>query len=187
MSLSSLSGEKPVGKSVEDEAAMTAEKLLSCLKALGIGFTLYKHRAVFSVGEAKDVDEAIPGAHTRNLFVRDKKERMFLITLMAHTKIDMKKLAELLGVGRLSFGSPERLVKYLGVTPGSVTPFSIVNDRGHQVTLVLDKEMMDNDIVNYHPLVNTMTVGLTPSDLLKFLENCGCVPQIMDLQAASGE
>lgn len=187
MSLSSLSEEKFGEKPVENIAPVTAEGLLAHFEELKIEFTLYKHRAVFSVEDADDVDREIKGAHTRNLFVRDKKERMFLITLMAHTKIDMKKLAELLNVGRLSFGSPERLMKYLGVAPGSVTPFSIINDKDHQVTLVLDKEMMGHEIVNYHPLINTMTVGLTPADLLKFLENCGCKPQIMDLSKATGE
>lgn len=173
-------------KSAENVPALP-EDLLEKLKALSIGFSLYHHRAVFSVGEADDVDAEIPGAHTRNLFVRDKKENMFLVTLLAHTKIDLRKLAALIGSGRLSFGSPDRLMTYLGVTPGSVTPFSIMNDIENKVTLILDAEMMKQPIVNYHPLVNTMTVGLTPGDLLKFLETTGHTPQIIDLSSASGE
>lgn len=163
------------------------DELIEKLKQLGIGFKLHEHRAVFSVGEADDVDAQIPGAHTRNLFVRDKKENMFLVTLLAHTKIDLTKLAELIGAGRLSFGSPDRLMKYLGVSPGSVTPFSIMNDRENKVSLILDAEMMTHDIVNYHPLINTMTIGLSPADLLKFLETTGHQPQIIDLTPASGE
>ncbi len=183
MSLSSFSVEKPV----ENIDPVSADQLLGRLKGLGIEYILYEHQALFRVEDASDIERGMTGAHTRNLFVRDKKERMFLITLMADTKIDMKKLADLLKAGRLSFGSPERLFKYLGVTPGSVTPFAMVNDKDHKVTLILDQEMMKYDIVNYHPLINTMTVGLSPADLRKFLENCGCVPQVMDLSAASGE
>lgn len=163
------------------------EELLSRLKLLDINYSLYHHQAVFSVGEADDIDAEIPGAHTRNLFIRDKKENMFLVTLLAHRKIDLGKLASLIGAGRLSFGSPERLMNYLGVMPGSVTPFSIINDIENKVTLILDAEMMKQKIVNYHPLVNTMTVGLTPSDLLKFLETTKHQPQIIDLSTAGGE
>ena len=170
----------------ENVPALPGE-LLDRLKELGIGFSLYHHRAVFSVGESDDVDADIPGAHTRNLFLRDKKENIFLVTLLAHTKIDLAKLASLIGAGRLSFGSPERLMKYLGVTPGSVTPFSIMNDVEGKVTLILDAEMMKKEIVNYHPLINTMTVGLAPNDLLKFLETTGHQPQIIDLSLANGE
>lgn len=176
-----------VDKTPENRFPATPEDLLALLKAQGIDFTLYNHEAVFSVAESEKVDMAIPGAHTRNLFVRDKKENMFLVTLMSDTKIDLGLLAPLIGAGRLSFGSPDRLMKYLGVTPGSVTPFSIMNDKDHKVTLVLDQEMMKKDIVNYHPLLNTMTVGLTPADLLKFLENTGRAPQIIDLTPAHGE
>lgn len=165
----------------------TPKELLEKLENLGIDFALHHHRAVFSVGEADDVDAAIPGAHTRNLFVRDKKENMFLITLLAHTKIDLVRLAFLLGAGRLSFGSPDRLMKYLGVTPGSVTPFSVMNDHDKKVTLILDAEMMREKIVNYHPLINTMTIGLTPGALLNFLETTGHKPQIIDLTPASGD
>lgn len=171
----------------EKAGPITPDQLLASLNAQNIDFELHRHRAVFSVAESEDLDAAIPGAHTRNLFVRDKRENMFLITLLSDTKIDLSKLADLIGAGRLSFGSPDRLMKYLGVTPGSVTPFSIMNDRDHKVTLVLDAEMMTKDIVNYHPLINTMTVGLSPASLMKFLENCRVTPQIIDLSPAHGE
>ena len=174
-------------EAVNNYEPVTPEGLIELLKELGIGFELHHHRAVFSVGEADEVDAAIPGAHTRNLFVRDKKGNMFLITLLAHTKIDLNKLAILLDMGRISFGSPERLMQYLGVTPGSVTPFSIINDTDKKVTLVLDGEMMSHDRINFHPLINTMTVGLSPADLLKFLEHINVSPRVMDLTPASGE
>lgn len=167
------------------EKPLSPEALLKMLSDMGILYNLYHHRAVFSVGEADDVDADIGGTHTRNLFVRDKKENMFLVTLLAHRKIDLAKLAELIGAGRLSFGSPDRLMTYLGVTPGSVTPFSIINDQDRKVSLILDQEMMESDIVNYHPLINTMTVGLSPKDLSIFLERMSHVPQIIDLTAAT--
>ena len=174
-----------VDKSVENIPA-TPEALLARLESLDINFELHKHRAVFSVAEADEIDRSIAGAHTRNLFVRDKKENMFLITLLADTRIDLGKLAPLIGAGRLSFGSPERLMKNLGVSPGSVTPFAMINDRAHKVTLILDKEMMESDIVNYHPLINTMTVSLTPDELMTFLNDCNCKPKTMDLTPARG-
>ncbi len=171
-------------KSVDNSHPVTPDELLALLEELEIPFTLHKHRAVFSVSESEDLDARIPGAHTRNLFLRDKKGNMFLVTLLAHTKIDLNALAPVIEAGRLSFGSPERLMAYLGVTPGSVTPFSIINDRERKVTLVLDREMMKKEIVNYHPLINTMTVGLAPEGLLQFLEKTGRVPQITDLTPA---
>ena len=169
------------------DETISPERFLEILERMGLTYTLHHHRAVFSVSESSDIDAEIPGAHTRNLFLRDKKENMFLLTLMAHTKIDLNLLPSLLGSGRLSFGSPDRLKKYLGITPGSVTPFAVVNNEKHAVKLILDKEMMEKDIVNFHPLINTMTVGLTPDALLKFLANIGCPFQIMDLAPATKE
>ncbi len=177
----------PVDQPAKDGGYATPAALLGRLQALSIDFRLYEHEAVFSVSESEKLDAGMPGVHTRNLFVRDKRENMFLVTLKSDTKIDLSKLAALIGAGRLSFGSPDRLMKYLGVTPGSVTPFAIMNDRGHKVTLVLDRDMMGADLVNYHPLINTMTVGLAPSGLLKFLETVNVTPQIIDLSPAHGE
>lgn len=114
--------------------------LLDRLKASGIEFAHYRHDPVFTVEAANDVSDHIPGLHTRNLFLRDKKGRMFLVTLQHDTPVDLKKLSDLLGAGRFSFGSPERLWKFLGVRPGSVTPLSILNDAGKEVQLILEKK-----------------------------------------------
>lgn len=159
--------------------------LMERLAALDIPFTLYEHKAVFTVEESQEIDGLIPGCHTRNLFIRDKKGTMFLVTLRHDTRVDLNKLSTLLGCGRVSFGSPDRLWTYLGVRPGSVTPFAIVNDVGRDVTLVLEEGMMQEDIVNYHPLVNTMTIGLTPDKLLEFFSKINVVPRIIDLSAAA--
>jgi Ala-tRNA(Pro) deacylase len=118
------------------------------------------------------------------MFLKDKKGAMFLVTLRHDTMIDLKKLSDVLEAGRFSFGSPERLWENLGVRPGSVTPFAIVNDTQKAVTLVLEAGMMDEEIVNYHPLVNTMTVGLTPQHLLDYMRSIGVNPRIVDLSAA---
>lgn len=164
---------------------MPAEALLAVLGGLGISYHLYRHQPVFTVAESLDIERDIPGAHCRNLFVRDKKETMFLVVAQNETPIDLKKLSGLLGCGRLSFGSAGRLWEYLGVRPGSVCPFAIINDKDKAVTIVLDKAMMMNDIVNYHPMENHMTIGLTPDDLVKFIRHAGHEPLILDLAPAA--
>ena len=164
-----------------------AQNLLDYLTNLHISYQLYHHEAVFTVEEAHKIDREIPGTHTRNMFLRDKKERMFLVTLRHDTLIDLKKLSDLLGCGRFSFGSPERLWTYLGVKPGSVTPLSILNDTNHEVQLILEKGMMEADLVNFHPLDNSMTVGMHPSELMTILEKQGITPQIIDLSPAAPE
>ena len=162
-----------------------SQNLLDFMTNLGISYELHTHAPVFTVAESHKIDAAIPGTHTRNLFLRDKKETMFLVTLRHDTPIDLKKLSDVLGAGRLSFGSPERLWTYLGVKPGSVTPLSILNDMDRKVRLILEKGMMDSELVNFHPLDNSMTVGMHPSELMTILEKQAIKPQIMDLSAAA--
>lgn len=162
-----------------------AQNLLDFMTNLQVSYQLYNHAPVFTVEESHKIDAEIPGTHTRNLFLRDKKETMFLVTLRHDTPIDLKKLSDLLGTGRFSFGSPDRLWTYLGVKPGSVTPLSILNDTGKKVQLILEKGMMDTDLVNFHPLDNAMTVGMSPSELMTILEKEGIKPQIMDLSPAA--
>src|SRR5690606_18792615 len=116
----------------------------------------YEHRAVFTVAESTALERDMPGVHCRNLFLRDKKQKMFLVVAAHETAIDLKKLPALIGADRLSFGSADRLWAYLGVRPGSVCPYAIINDKDRAVTVILDAAMMAGAIVNYHPLVNTM-------------------------------
>ena len=157
---------------------------MDVLRGLKIDFTLCHHEAVFTVAESEAVDKQIEGTHCRNLFLRDKKKNNFLLVLQNATDVDIKKLPDVIGSDRLSFGSAERLWEYLGVRPGSVCPYAIVNDTAHQVKILLDKSMMETDIVNYHPLLNTMTIGVKPSDLIKFIESTGHIPHIVDLTPA---
>ncbi|MFN3826168.1 MAG: prolyl-tRNA synthetase associated domain-containing protein [Micavibrio sp.] len=161
-----------------------AAALLALFEERGITYRLYHHEPVFTVEESLEIERDMPGAHCRNLFVRDKKGTMFLVVARNETKVDMKKLADLLGCGRLSFGSPERLWSYLGVRPGSVCPFAIINDKEKAVQIVLDQSMMAYDIVNYHPMENHMTVGLSPDDLLAYIRYTDHEPRILDLSSA---
>jgi Ala-tRNA(Pro) deacylase len=143
---------------------------------------------VFTVAESRAIKEAIPGGHSKNLFLKDKKGRLFLVVAEAETRIDLKRLHEPLGAsGRLSFGSAELLGEVLGVEPGSVTPFGLVNDRERRVSLVLDEALMRYEPVNFHPLVNSATIGVSRADLLRFLEATGHVPRIMRLPEPAPE
>ncbi len=163
------------------------ESLMTQLKEMGIKFELHHHEAVYTVAESEKVDAQIPGTHCRNLFLRDKKKKNYLLVLSVETKVDMKKLPDVIGSSRLSFGSDDRLWQYLGVRSGSVCPFAIMNDTEHQVKILLDKAMLEGDRVNYHPLLNTMTVGVHPNELIKFIESTGHEAHIVDLSPAKPE
>jgi len=155
------------------------DQLLARLAELGIASKTVDHDAVFTVEEAKALRGELSGGHIKNLFLRNKKEMMWLVVVEEDKRIDLKALGERLGAGKLSFGSPDRLMTYLGVLPGAVTPFSVINDKAGKVTLVLDADLMDLDPLNCHPLVNTKTTALAPQDLVRFLEAEGHKPQIM--------
>jgi len=162
----------------------TAQDLLARLDELGIAATSFEHPAVYTVEEAKALRGELAGAHIKNLFLRNKKGVMWLVTCQEDRAIDLKALGERLGAGRLSFGSAERLMKYLGVLPGAVTPFGVRNDRQGQVAVVLDSALIDQDPVNCHPLVNTMTTALSGQDLVRFLESTGHAPRLLDFAGA---
>ena len=155
------------------------EYLFNILKKLNISYDLYNHDPIFTVEEGLHLKAEIPGTHCRNLFLKDKKGKMFLITAANETKIDLKALPEKLDCGRLSFGSKDRLMEYLGIYPGAVTPFSAINDKECSVGIILDKTMMDAEIMCVHPLDNAMTIGFKPNDLLTFFAHTGHKPQIL--------
>ena len=165
----------------------TPEQLFAKLDMLGIAHRTVSHPPVFTVEEAKARRGALPGAHIKNLFLRNKKEEMWLVVALEDRQVDLKRLGEALGAGRLSFGSPERLARHLGVEPGSVTPLSLVNDEAHVVRLALDRGIESgpesnpaSDLVNVHPLVNTMTTAVAAADLLRFFAATGHVPRWLD-------
>lgn len=163
----------------------TPEQLFDILQVLDIKYELHRHEPVFTVEESQNIDANIAGIHCRNLFLRDKKKKMFLVVAANETALDMKKLPEFIGSSRISFGSAARLWEFLGIRPGSVCPFCAINDKDHQVKIILDAYMMAGEVVNYHPLDNAMTVSLSPADLLKFFGHTGHEAHIVDLSAAA--
>ncbi len=160
---------------------LSPQQLFDRLAELGIAQRTVSHAPVFTVEQAKQHRGELPGHHIKNLFLRNKKEQMWLVVALEDRAIDLKQLGERLGAGRLSFGSPERLRKYLGVEPGSVTPFAVINDTGHVVRLVLDEGLKSGGPVNGHPLTNSMTTAIELGDLLRFFEATGHQPQWLDL------
>ncbi len=162
---------------------LTAEQLLARLQTLEIDCKTYDHEPVFTVEESEKIKFEMPGAHSKNLFLRNKKGKMWLFSTLGDKTIDLKRLGDALGAGRLSFGSAERLMDNLGVIPGAVTPFATANDRQGAVNMVLDRDFLAYDIVNFHPLDNTKTTALSPQDLLRFLESVDHPPQILDFPA----
>ncbi len=157
----------------------TPDELFTALDALGIAHKTVKHPPVFTVEQAAALRGQVPGGHTKNLFLRDKKYAIYLVVAPEDASIDLKGLHHVLGAkGRFSFGASELLREVLGVEPGAVTPFAAINDTAGRVTVVLDAAMMENDTLNFHPLVNTMTTAIARGDLVKFLGSTGHEPRI---------
>ena len=176
-----------------DSAATTAapatpEALFGRLQRLGIAVQTHHHEPLFTVAESRELRGDLPGAHCKSLFLRDKKKVMWLVVALEDRRLDLKALAGLIGAARLSFASAERLRQRLGVEPGSVTPFALMNDMAGdetRVRVVLDAEMMQAAVVNYHPLTNTATTAIAPADLLRFIADCGHDPMIVDFGPAT--
>ncbi len=159
----------------------TPDQLFARFHALGIAVTTQSHAPVFTVDEARGLRGQIPGGHCKSLFLRDKRGTEWLVVCDEDRRVDLKALAAALGAGRFSFASSERLMATLGVVPGSVTPFALINDPAATVRVVLDRDMLNHDSLNYHPLINTMTTTIARDDLVKFIEACGHQAQICDL------
>jgi Ala-tRNA(Pro) deacylase len=157
----------------------TPAQLFATLDGLGIAHTTVSHPPLFTVEQSRSLRGKIPGGHTKNLFLRDKKQSVFLVVTEEDAEIDLKGLHRVLGAsGRFSFGSPDLMRELLGVTPGSVTAFGVINDTYGRVTVILDAALMEHETINAHPLVNTMTTSLGREDLVKFLESTGHTPRI---------
>lgn len=163
--------------------ALTPEELLAFLDRLGIAVVTHRHPPVFTVEEAARHTAHLPGGHTKNLFLEDREGGLWLVSCLDRQKVKVNALARLLGAPRVSFGSAERLREVLGVEPGSVTPFALVNDRDRRVRPVWDTKMLALPLLNFHPLVNTMTTAIGTADLRRFAEATGHVPIELDLDA----
>lgn len=160
----------------------TKAEMLAFLEGLGIAHNTLDHPAVFRVGEGDAFKAGLPGGHTKNLFLKDARDRLWLISALGETRIDLKRLHPVIGSARLSFGSPELMEETLGVTPGSVTAFALANDPDHRVTFVLDAALAASDPVNFHPLTNTATTGISQADFRRFLTALGRTPIIVDFE-----
>jgi len=161
----------------------TQTTLLQALSDWGLHATTLEHPAVFRVGEGDNLKAGLPGAHTKNLFLKDDKGQLWLISAEQTTTINLKALPKHIGSGRLSFASEQRLFDALGVRPGSVTALALINDPEHRVRFILDQRLFDADIVNFHPLINTATTALSQPDFRAFLERLGRKYQVVDFDA----
>ena len=158
----------------------TPAALFAYLDALGVACRTLQHPAVFRVEEGLEIKAALPGGHTKNLFLKDAKDRLWLVTALGETAIDLKRLHRVIGAARLSFGSAALMAETLGVTPGSVTPFGLINDADHRVTLVVDAALLASEPLNFHPLVNTATTAVSREGFLTFLDALGVTPVVVD-------
>ncbi len=157
--------------------------LFALFDQLGIAHRTLEHEAVFRVGEGDEIKAGLPGGHTKNLFLKDAKDQLWLVSALQHTRIDLKRLPVAIGSAKLSFGSEARLLEALGVTPGSVTAFALINDPDHRVRFVLDAGLAAADPVNFHPLANTATTAISQGDFRRFLAHLGAQPLIVDFAA----
>jgi len=157
-----------------------AAALFALLDRVGIEHRTLWHPPVYRVGEGAEIKASLAGGHTKNLFLKDAKDRIWLISALAETQIDLKGLPARIGSARLSFGSPALMAEVLGVEPGSVTPFALMNDAGRRATLILDAALLREDLVNFHPLTNTATTQVSREGFLKFLSEIGVEPIVVD-------
>ncbi|MDP3533103.1 MAG: prolyl-tRNA synthetase associated domain-containing protein [Alphaproteobacteria bacterium] len=149
---------------------MAHVKCLDFLKNHSIDFELYQHVSVFTTSESEKIKQDIPGAHSKNLFLKDKKKNYVLLSVLDTKKVDLTAFSKSYGKGRFSFASDEDLMYFLGVIPGSVTPYGLLNDIARNVIFYLDQDFLKSDHVNFHPLRNDMTLNVSTYDFLKFCE-----------------
>ena len=172
-----------LGPEPAPEPAWNRDRLLAWMADNGIDQTTHDHPAVFRVEEGLELKAAMPGAHTKNLFLKDKKGRLWLISARQDTVVDLKRAPKAIGSDKLSFGNEALLYETLGVRGGSVTALGLINDPGQRVTFILDKALWDAEIVNFHPLTNTATTGMAQADFRRFLSLIGREPMVVDFGA----
>lgn len=153
----------------------TADDLFGFLESLDISTNTVTHPPLFTVEDSRALRGDLPGGHTKNLFLKDKKGRLFLVTCDEARMVNLKALEKAIGAARVSFGKPELLLEVLGVTPGAVTTFSLINDRGDEprVTFAIDGSLLKHDLIHCHPLHNEATTAISPKDLMRFVAACG--------------
>ena len=163
----------------KDSLPTTPDKLMATLASLDITFTTHTHPPLRTVEDAKVFRGDLKGAHLKNLYLRDHKKQNFLLVAEEDKAIDLKALPGLIGSGRLSFGSADRLFEMLGVRPGAVSPFTLINDPNHRVQLLLEADLVGQPCLFAHPLVNDMTLGVSGADLMRFFNHTGHDPRLL--------
>jgi Ala-tRNA(Pro) deacylase len=159
---------------------VTPEQLFAFFDRLGIAHETITHPPIFTVEEGRDWHDKIPGLHCKNLFIKDKKDKLWLVVMPGDKRANLGNLEKRLGAARFSFGKPELLMEVLGITPGSVTPFALMNDTQKRVTVILDKDLVASELVNFHPLYNAASTTIRSIDLIKFIKTLGYDPLIAD-------
>ena len=162
----------------------TRADLLDRFKSLGIETAISDHPPVFTVEEARSLRGAIPGGHCKNLCLKDEKDSVWLIVCLEDARVDLKALPAKIGSKRLTFGKPDLLMEVLGVEPGSVTPFGLINDIAARTRVILDEPMMREEFLNYHPLRNDATATIRATDLVAFIGSCGHEPRMVAVSGA---
>ncbi|MEP1230190.1 MAG: prolyl-tRNA synthetase associated domain-containing protein [Litorimonas sp.] len=165
---------------MQDASPVSREYLFTYLDKNNIPHDTIEHEPSFTVEDGAELKAKMRGANTKNLFLKDKAGAFFLICAQSDTEIKINKLHGALGCKRLSFGKPEYLLEHLGVTPGSVTLFSVINDTSHTVQLIIDEALTEHDIFNFHPLLNNATTAISSADMIKFAKATGHNPIVID-------
>jgi len=158
-------------------------ELYALFEAHGIAWTHHTHPPLHTVAESVELRGALPGGHVKNMFMKEKKGGLWLATCLEHRQIRIRDLEKEVGAKALSFGKPELLWEALGVRPGAVTPFGLLNDTAKAVRVILDAQMLDYDPINAHPLHNEATTAISPSNLMRFLDITGHEPLLVDFDA----
>ncbi len=169
----------------DGSAPATPADVFAKLDGLGIEHQTVSHRPLRTVEDSKAVRDGVPGGYSKNLFLRNKKGRMILVTLHEDRVVNLKALGEMLEMGKPSFASPQRLMHFLGVIPGAVTPLAVINDTGRQVTAILDKSLLDLHPLHFHPCDNSMTTTLGAPGLLQYMQSCHADPLVLDFDQSA--
>ena len=177
MSNHNVSEEVDASSKFEDSLPTSSLAIMAELDRLGFSYRLHEHLPLRTVEDSQNHRGEMTGIHIKNLYLRDRKKNNFLVVAEETKEIELKSLSETIGAARLSFGSADRLIEYLGVRPGAVSPLTLINDKGHQVRLVMDKTLLDQVEINVHPLVNDKTLTMKIADLDIFLSKTGHISE----------
>lgn len=158
-----------------------AEDLFLKLDQLGISYKNFEHEPCFTVEESNQVCAHIKGAHSKNLFLKTKKKEFYLVSILEHKRLDIKEFAQSIDVKKLSFANDDYLMELLGVKPGSVTPYGLINDHERKINYYIDEDFLKAEFINFHPLQNDMTLQVTPKDFQKFMEDLGVQFQVISI------